>query len=100
MTEINRRIFIKSAGLAFGSVLLFPACLKQSSIYHFFSNEEALCMIALCEQIIPKDSSPGATNAGVIFYIDKQLSGIFQYDQETYRTGIKNLHIINIQVYD
>ncbi len=91
MTEINRRIFIKSAGLAFGSVLLFPACLKQSSIYHFFSNEEALCMIALCEQIIPKDSSPGATNAGVIFYIDKQLSGIFQYDQETYRTGIKNL---------
>lgn len=91
MTEINRRIFIKSASLAFGSVLLFPACLKQNSIYHFFSNEEARCIIALCEQIIPKDSSPGATDAGVIFYIDRQLSGVFQYDQETYRSGIRNL---------
>ena len=91
MTEFNRRDFIKSAGLAFGSVLLFPSCLKQISNYRFFTPEEARCVIALCEQIIPKDGSPGATDAGVISYIDRQLSGVFNYDQETYRTGIKNL---------
>lgn len=91
MLQPNRRDFIKSAGLAFGSVLLFPSCLKQISAYRFFTPEEARCIIAVCEQIIPKDQSPGATDAGVIYYIDRQLSGVFHYDQETYRTGIKNL---------
>ena len=91
MLKPNRRDFIKSASLAFGSVLLFPSCLKQGNIYRFFTPEEARCIIAISEQIIPKDSSPGATDAGVIFYIDRQLSSIFHYDQETYRTGIKNL---------
>lgn len=91
MNQPNRRNFIKSASLAFGSVLLFPSCLKQNNIYRFFSPEEALCIIAFCEQIIPKDQSPGATDAGVIHYIDRQLSGVFHYDQEAYRNGIKNL---------
>ena len=91
MNQLNRRSFIKSAGLAFGSVLFFPSCLKHNNLYRFFTPEEALCVIALCEQIIPKDQSPGATDAGVIFYIDRQLSGVFQYDQETYRNGIRDL---------
>jgi len=91
MNQLNRRNFIKSAGLAFGSVLLFPSCLKNNHIYRFFTPDEALCVISLCEQIIPKDQSPGATDAGVIYYIDRQLSGVFHYDQETYRMGIKNL---------
>ena len=91
MLKLNRRNFIKSASLAFGSVLLFPSCLKQGNIYSFFTPEEARCIIAFSEQIIPKDVSQGATDAGVIFYIDRQLAGVFYYDQETYRTGIKNL---------
>jgi len=91
MTTLHRRDFIKSAGLAFGSILLFPSCLKQPGLYRFFTPEEALCVIALSEQIIPKDEFPGATDAGVITYIDRQLSGVFHYDQKTYRSGIKNL---------
>ena len=91
MTEFNRRDFIKSAGMVFGSVLFFPSCLKQTSAYRFFTTDQAKCIIAFCEQIIPKDDSPGATDAGVIFYIDRQLAGVFHYDQETYRDGIKNL---------
>ena len=91
MIQANRRDFIKTASLAFGSVLFFPSCLKHNSTYRFFTIEEANCIIAICEQIIPKDKSPGATDAGVIYYIDRQLSGVFNYDQETYRKGIKNL---------
>ncbi len=82
---------VSSSGLAFGSVLLFPSCLKQKSRFRFFTPDEAFCIIAFCEQIIPKGESPGATDAGVIHYIDRQLSGVFHYDQETYRNGIKNL---------
>lgn len=91
MTKPNRRDFIRTASLAFGSVLLFPSCLKQKGAYYFFTTEEANCVIALCEQIIPKDQSPGATDAGVIHYIDRQLSEVFHYHQDAYRNGIKNL---------
>ena len=91
MPKPTRRDFIKTAGLAFGSVLLFPSCLKQKGIYRFFTDEEATCVMAVCEQIIPNDESPGATDAGVINYIDRQLSGVFHYDQETYRNGVQNL---------
>jgi gluconate 2-dehydrogenase gamma chain len=91
MTAQNRRDFIKTTGLALGSVLLIPSCRFQYRNYRFFTSDEALCLIAFCEQIIPKDESPGATDAGVIHYIDRQLSEVFHYDQETYRTSIKNL---------
>jgi len=91
MVKPNRRDFIKTAGLAFGSVLLFPGCLKQMGSYRFFTPQEADCIIAFCEQLIPKDQSPGATDAGVVFYIDRQLASVFNYDQDTYRNGIKNL---------
>jgi gluconate 2-dehydrogenase gamma chain len=99
MTKLNRRKFIQSAGLAFGSVLLFPSCLKKNNVYRFFTNDAAECIIAVCEQIIPKDESPGATDAGVIHYIDRQLSGVFNYDQETYRQGIKNLNDLSAKKY-
>ncbi|MGE5426473.1 MAG: gluconate 2-dehydrogenase subunit 3 family protein [Methylococcaceae bacterium] len=91
MTKPNRRDFIRTASLAFGSVLLFPSCLKVKGVYYFFTPEEANCVIALCEQIIPKDQSPGATDAGVVYYIDRQLSEVFHYHQDAYRQGIKKL---------
>src|SRR5450759_5069201 len=37
--------------------------------YRFFSEAEAKLLIAICEQIIPRDDTPGATDAGVIYYI-------------------------------
>lgn len=99
MTKLDRRNFIKSAGLVFGSVLIFPSCLIKNNLYLFFTPEEAQCIIAFCEQIIPKDESPGATDAGVIHYIDRQLAGVFNYDQETYRQGIKNLDDLSAKKY-
>lgn len=91
MSKPDRRDFIKAAGLAFGSVLLFPACLKQRDAFLFFTSQEARCIMPVCEQIIPKDEFPGATDAGVIHYIERQLSGVFHCDQLTYREGIRSL---------
>lgn len=91
MTKPNRREFIRAASLAFGSVLLFPSCMNQMGAYYFFTPDEANCVIAICEQLIPKDQSPGATDAGVIHYIDRQLTEVFHDHQDTYRKGIRNL---------
>jgi len=75
-------------GTIYGSLLLLPACTVKASSYRVFTDEEAACLIALCEQIIPADHDPGATDAGVIHYIDKQTAQRFPHELATYRQGI------------
>jgi len=88
--KASRRDFLKSGFLGMGSILMLPSCLKQYSPWQFFTEAEAVCMSAICEQIIPTDNlGPGATYAGVIFYIDKQLDEVFEWDREDYRDGIR-----------
>ena len=87
----NRRDFIKTFGLIYGSVLLAPACTPAKYRYRVFSDAEADCLIALCEQIIPADEDPGATDACVINYIDKQTHLRFPEELPVYKQGIASL---------
>jgi len=80
--------------------MLLPSCLKPSGPYRFFTSEEAKCIIALCEQIIPADGhGGGATEAGVIHYIDKQLTAVFHYDQVKYQRGIAGVQHSCLDLY-
>lgn len=88
--KLTRRKFIQAAGLLSGSVLLIPACVPFSE-YRVFSPDEAACLIALCEQIIPADKDPGATDAGVIYFIDKLVHERFPHLLPVYRQGIAAL---------
>jgi gluconate 2-dehydrogenase gamma chain len=56
--------------------------------WRFFSQEEARTVDAICEQIIPGDQDPGAHEAGVVNYIDLQLSSRFRRFQKVYRSGV------------
>jgi gluconate 2-dehydrogenase gamma chain len=89
----SRRNFLKSTGLAIGGSLILPACYYEPAPFRFFTREEADCLIAICECIIPADDMPGATDAGVIYYIDKQVMGPFKKFQQTYREGLAVLQI-------
>lgn len=86
----SRRNFLKHTGIAIGGSLLLPACYYEPAPFRFFTEEEAKCLIAICECIIPADDTPGATEAGVIYYIDKQLMGPFKKFQEFYRNGLNS----------
>lgn len=98
---LDRRSFLKTGAAGFGSILLLPSCLTQASAYNFFSNNEAQCIIALCEQIIPEDEyGGGASSAGVINYIDRQLVAVFSYDQLIYQQGIDALQQSCLKLYD
>jgi gluconate 2-dehydrogenase gamma chain len=98
--QYNRREFIKAASLAYSSVMLFPACsLSSSSGYLVFTKDEADCLIALCEQIIPADQDPGATDAGVINFIDRQTHLRFPDEQSVYRQGIMSLQVTCRMLY-
>jgi gluconate 2-dehydrogenase gamma chain len=54
----------------------------------FFTAEEARVVSAVCERIFPGDASgPGATEAGVVIYIDRQLAGPYGRDKHRYTKG-------------
>ena len=86
---MKRRTFI-AAGL-FAAVARKAVALprwQDKNEWRFFTNEEALTVDAICEQLIPADRDPGAKQAGVVHYIDIQLTGPFMRHQQTYRQGI------------
>ena len=90
--KYNRRSFIKKIGLISGSVLFLPTCsYPAKKAYRILSEEEASCLIALCEQIIPADEDPGATDAGVINFIDKQVSLRFPEEKDFIKKGVDAL---------
>lgn len=51
----------------------------------FFTESEALIMVAATERIFPRDEhGAGATDAGVVVYIDRQLAGPYGRDKYRY----------------
>jgi gluconate 2-dehydrogenase gamma chain len=54
----------------------------------FFTAQEARIVTAACERIFPSDArGPGATEAGVVIYIDRQLAGPYGRDKYRYTRG-------------
>jgi gluconate 2-dehydrogenase gamma chain len=54
----------------------------------FFTEAEAKVVASACARIFPTDASgPGATEAGVVIYIDRQLAGPYGRDQFRYTQG-------------
>jgi gluconate 2-dehydrogenase gamma chain len=80
---MDRRRFIV-AGLTGTAV----SCARSKSPWRFFSVEEARTVEAVCAHIIPQDQDPGAVQAGVVVFIDRQLTRFYKPLQKTYRQGI------------
>jgi gluconate 2-dehydrogenase gamma chain len=59
--------------------------------FDFFSAEQAREIEAITARIIPTDDSPGAREAGVVYFIDRGLSTFATDDQKTYREGLPEL---------
>jgi gluconate 2-dehydrogenase gamma chain len=96
--HMRRREFLALPAPTFGGVLLYslggkPIRLQaqQGQVLvpmRFFTAEEAKVVSAACERIFPKDESgPGAEEAGVAIYIDRQLAGPYGRDQFRYTKG-------------
>jgi len=83
---MRRRTFL-AAGIA-GSA---AACRSRASSWRFFTEQEARTAEAICAHIIPEDQDAGAVTAGVVHFLDKQLSGFYKPLQKTYRTGIAEI---------
>jgi gluconate 2-dehydrogenase gamma chain len=54
----------------------------------FLTVEEAGEVEAICAQIIPTDTTPGAREAGVVHFVDRALLSFFAYQAASFRSGL------------
>lgn len=60
----------------------------------FFNDFEARTVEAIAERIVPGDETdPGATDAGVVTYIDRAVAGFSTGLQKIYRLGLRDLDL-------
>jgi gluconate 2-dehydrogenase gamma chain len=80
-----------SAG-AFGGVSLAVGChMGKSSVWEFLSDEQARTLAVVCDEIVPADDFPSASQAGVLDYIDRQLARSYRRHRAAYTDGL--LHV-------
>jgi gluconate 2-dehydrogenase gamma chain len=87
---LTRREFIyiaAAAAVAGGAT----SCSNPKVPWRFLSIDEARTLAAICDQLIPPDSDPGAEWARVVNYIDIQLCGPFRDLRPDYKRGIASL---------
>jgi len=106
--NLSRRDFLSRGGAAVSAVWLsahWPAIVAASQHAHqasksssppkfqFFTPEEAAEIDAISARIIPSDETPGAREAGVVYFIDRALATFAVDDQKTYREGLPGLQL-------
>jgi gluconate 2-dehydrogenase gamma chain len=95
---MKRREFFTISASALGGTLLYTLAREPFRLQaqdgnvkvplRFFSAAEARVIAAACERIFPSDSNgPGAKEAGVVIYIDRQLAGPYGADKYRYTKG-------------
>jgi gluconate 2-dehydrogenase gamma chain len=86
---VDRRGFLKTGAVAAAATA--AACAGPQSRWRALAEDEARTLAAACEQIIPKDEDPGAAEAGVVTFIDRQLATRQKKELSTWRAGIRGL---------
>jgi gluconate 2-dehydrogenase gamma chain len=104
--ELDRRQFLSRGVAALGatwSAVHWPAVVAAAEHAHkaaafpenqkwdFFTPAEAKEVEALASCIIPSDGTPGAREAGVVYFIDRALVTFSIDDQKKYREGLPGI---------
>ena len=95
---MKRREFLTIPASALGGTLMYTLAREPIRLQaqegnvrvplRFFTEQEARVVSAACERIFPSDEAgPGAKEAGVVIYIDRQLAGPYGRDKYRYTKG-------------
>jgi len=97
MDRVTRRKFIQVATAAAAGSMV--CCANRKSPWRFFTLDEAQTADAICERLIPADRDPGASDAGVVNFLDTQLMGPYKRFRASYRQGLKGIDGTSRQMY-
>ena len=95
MPRRSRRHFLTVSASTLGGLLVYSIDREPSRVHaqtgtiklplRFFTEDEALAIAAAAARILPSDESgPGANEAGVVIYIDRQLASAYGRDYYRY----------------
>ena len=87
---VSRRQFLGTV-VSIGGAVFLQGCGARPSAFRFFDDREAALVALVAEQIVPADDAPGATDAGVVNFVDRMLAGPYRKHQTAYRTGLGRL---------
>ncbi len=86
---VDRRSFLRTGATAAAAATM--ACGAPEGRWRALSDAEATTLAAACDQIVPPDEDPGASQAGVVRFIDRQLATRQKGDLSAWRRGIQGL---------
>lgn len=67
--------------------------------FGFFSPEQAVEIDAMAERIIPTTDTPGAHEAGVVYFIDRALVTFAKGQQQVFRDGLSGLQALTKSMF-
>jgi len=87
--EISRRDWFLASMVAWQEIA--SAQKAGPAAFRHLNAKSAAEIEALAAQILPSDETPGAREAGVIYFIDRALTTFDQDKQEVYRQGMQDM---------
>ena len=87
-SELGRRAFLGVGLSAAAGTTISCNRTAADGNWRFFTSAQAQTVDAICAQLIPSDRDPGAKEAGVVDYIDLQLSKRFKKHRAVYQQGL------------
>jgi gluconate 2-dehydrogenase gamma chain len=91
---LARRDFMIATAAA--STALLSGCFSShNSGWEFLTDADAATLKAICDQIIPADDFPSASEAGVLTYIDRQLGRHYRRHRKAYDAGLEQANRIS-----
>ncbi len=91
---LTRRQFV-AAGTMGGVALAVGCTAHNHGSWDFLNDVQARTLAAICDQIVPADDFPGASQAGVLTYIDRQLARHYRRYRNNYRDGLEQADAIS-----
>ena len=106
MTDFSRRAFLSAMGVGAGAVWIAAETGQLAAAgshawtairktppppFDVLSAEQAADLAAVAAQIVPTDETPGAREAGVIYFIDRSLSTFAKQQRPMLEKGWKDL---------
>jgi gluconate 2-dehydrogenase gamma chain len=85
---LTRRRFVAVGALG-GAAIAIGCKVRKQGNWDFLTEDQARTLTAICDQIIPSDDFPSASQAGVLTYIDRQLFRHYRRHQGAYREGLE-----------
>ena len=86
---VDRRGFLKTTATAAAAATV--ACSAPEGQWRALTNEEAVTLAAACDQIVPPDDHPGAADAGVVRFLDRQLATREKENLPIWQRGARGL---------